>query len=749
MAKVRAPGFESKFSYLLLRFFLYAVLAMPLLFWSGFLFPFITTKVIYFRLLIEIALAIYLVLALRYPELRPKWNWLLGTAWIYFLIIFLASILGLNFYRSFWGTVERGEGLLTILHFMIYFSLLPQVFRTRKDWYNYLFFAVTATAINALYGLGQALNLSFLTNTTGTRVAGTIGNPAFFAAYLLFGVFLSLYLIWETDRGKKRKFLWAIFLFDLYILYKTATRGVLIALAFVLVLYLIMSIFRKQARIKLKIASLIGLLLLAGFGFLVYQNRNSAWVNKSEGLSRLATISRGDITTQSRFDTWQTSWKSWKDRLVLGYGYENFNLAFNKYFPARVFKDAGSQIWFDRAHNLLFDLGVTSGLVGLLAYAGIIGAAFYYLIKLYRKFAGEADAEKYVFLLLGLLAYLIQNLFVFDTQATYLMFFLTLGFMAALYQMEFVPSIDLKQAAAYRPGWVVKSLTAIFLLVVVNWFNFQPARANYNTTQGIKAAKSQQYKQVKPAFEKALSHGTYMDEEIRQRLVDNVIEAAGSGQLSGEEQRELFDYLIKELRKNLADSPKDVRNHMYLLAVLNRAQGYFPEIVNEALALALEAEKISPTRPQVYFEMGQTYFFKKDYDRGLQAFQRGVDLASWTKEAHLNLLLAAIISGRPDIQEREDKILKDSHNLTISDYQSIARAFTIGGNRQGAIGIYQRVSASDPKNHEPHAKLAALYGELCDLENAKKEVDIIMELDQSYILQGQNFLRELEAKCQK
>jgi hypothetical protein len=280
----------------------------------------------------------------------------------------------------------------------------------------------------------------------------------------------------------------------------------------------------------------------------------------------------------------------------LGYGYENYKLAFNANFPPRVFKGSGSQIWFYRAHNLIFDVGVTSGITGLAAYAAVLLTAFYYLWKLYRKLRSEPDAQKYLFLFLGILAYLIQNMSVFDTQATYLMLFLTLGFITALYQMEFLEPVDLKHATAYRPGWIAKSLAAIFFIVMANWFNFQPARANYNTTQGIKAAKSGLYREVKPVFEKALSYGTYMDEEIRQRLVDHVIEAAGSGQLDGDEQKDIFDYLIKELRKNLEESPKDVRNHMYLLAVMNRAQGYFPELIDEAIALAFEAEKISPTR---------------------------------------------------------------------------------------------------------------------------------------------------------
>jgi hypothetical protein len=71
-------------------------------------------------------------------------------------------------------------------------------------------------------------------------------------------------------------------------------------------------------------------------------------------LRKLAAISTNDITTQSRLLTWQASWQEfWSGDL--GLRPENYYYVFNKRFPTAIFRDAGSQIWFDRAHNIIFD----------------------------------------------------------------------------------------------------------------------------------------------------------------------------------------------------------------------------------------------------------------------------------------------------------------------------------------------------------------------------------------------------------
>lgn len=721
--------------YKLLRLVMYFLLLTPLWVLSMFLFPFITTKILYFRLLVELAFLIYIVLILRYPELRPRFNWVLRAIWIYAGAILATGIFGVDFYRSFWGTIERGEGIVTLLHFAVYFTMLPAVFQKFSDWYKYLFAMLSVTLVSGLYGLAQLLNLPIVIHAGASRINGTIGNASFFAAFMLLGMFLALYLVRFAAKRWQRIYLWLVFGFEAIILYETQTRGAVLAGAAAFFVYLLMSIFKAERK-KTRFAAAALLLALIFSGLIVYANRNRSWVKNNGTLHRLTTISASDITTQSRFDTWQASLRGWRDRFWTGYGYENYDIAFNKYFPARIFKDQGSQIWFDRAHNTLLDVAVSGGIFGLAAYLGIFAAAF------------AVTLRKSKVLTLGLVAFFLQNLFVFDTQATYLLFFGLLAHVAFL-KNESAPRQTLP-GSSWAPGFVFPAIVSALVFFAAYFVNIQPAFANYHGTQSIKLAKQGLYRQMRDEFKKALSYGNYMDAEIRQRLVDYSSEAASSGQLSREEETEFYQYVIDELKKNIKDSPRDVKNYLYLQNVLNRL-GDSERILQEARAAGTRALELSPTRPQIYYELGQTEFTAKNFEAGLEYFRRAIALNPEPKESHINYLLAGIIAGREDIAAQELKILTEDlgYPLGIPEYQAMARAYFSGGNKQKGIEYYRKALELDPENPDMYARIAAAYGDICDIGNARFYVSEAVRLDKSFELEAQVFLQRLETNCKK
>src|SRR3989338_3229297 len=260
-------------------------LLTPLLVNSAFIFPFISTKTFAFRILVEIALAGYAILSVKAPAYRPRFTPIMKAMGAYLLVVIIASLFGGNPYKSFWGNIERGEGILTLAHVFVYAFLCAHVVRTRRTW------------------------------------------EWFFAGSLLVAVAVSLYALQATGSAGR----WL----------KTAALAV-------------------------------GALLVVS-AVVVWLQRDTGWVRGNATLTRLVTISFDDITTQSRLLTWESSMKGWKDRPLLGYGYENYNVAFNKYFNPLIYRDAGSQIGFDRAHNVVFDVLVTSGILGMIAYMGLYG----------------------------------------------------------------------------------------------------------------------------------------------------------------------------------------------------------------------------------------------------------------------------------------------------------------------------------------------------------------------------------------
>lgn len=718
MGKMQIAGFETKTSYKILKVILYALLLTPLPVWSGFLFPFITSKVMYFRPLVELALIFYIPLAFKYPELRPRWNWLSSMVWVYLGVMIATSIVGLNFYKSFWGTVERGEGILTMLHFAAYFTMLSSVLKSRKDWTRYITAAIAMITFTGFISLGQLMcgsnNIEgicqFIPPSQGERISATIGNAAFYAAFLLFGVMLSWLLGSQAESKAAKYVFYANAVFNAVLMVYTLTRGGFIALyAAVFIVSLFQVCWGQKKRVRIATASLAIIMVVIPLTLFLKPEAFPQRVRDIGVVRRLLRISITDTTTQSRIDTWRASFTGWQDRFWTGYGYENFNLAFNKYFPPRIFKTNNSQIWFDRAHNIFFDVSVTSGIVGLAAYLGIFVAGFLLLYRLFRVPGFEKQSAVILFALL--VGYFIQNFFVFDTQATYLLFFLVLGFIASQYEFHSMPPQAVGKA--YNLGPIAPAILVILMAVGTYFFNLKAALANHYAITGFKQVKLREYRELLPYFQKALSYGTYMDEEIRQHLVSYANEAGSSGKLTAEEKRELYLFVAAELDKNLARSPLDVKNHLYLMNFLNISAAETNRL-EDVFELGHEALKLSPTRMQIYYELGQAAFLINRSEEGLEYFRKALALNPQPKESHLNLLMGGIFSRRPEIVEQElEEISKRGHSLTANEHVSLANAFA--------------------KN--------------CDVERARAQVEAAVKLESNFAGAAKTFISNLEKSC--
>jgi O-antigen ligase len=85
---------------------------------------------------------------------------------------------------------------------------------------------------------------------------------------------------------------------------------------------------------------------------------------------------------------------------------------------------------FDKAHNMPFEILATVGIIGFVLYMGLY-------VLMYKNIRDLMMADKISFysglsLILAIVAYLLQNLFVFDVFEGFLAFCLLAGFIAAL-----------------------------------------------------------------------------------------------------------------------------------------------------------------------------------------------------------------------------------------------------------------------------------------------------------------------------
>lgn len=567
---------------------------------------------------------------------------------------------------------------------------------------------------------------------------------------------------WRSNRIVVRAFLAGLFALNFFIFFQTQTRGALVGLLVgVFLLAATVAVLRWKTA-----AGKVGLAVIAACvaaPMVLYATHQSSWVEKNPLLARLASmvkknptlerlssISFQDVTTQSRLDTWRTSWRGWTEdpvRFIIGYGLENYSQVFNRHFPPRVFKDPGSQIWFDRAHNVIFDVGVTTGLIGLVAYLGIFLVAGFALGKSYRQ---SGDLVSLVVPLAAVVAYFIQNLFVFDTLDSSLLFYLIIAAVVVKSSPAFSGNKDQPKpppVAAYTPNQVGVLIAiggvAIFSLYALN---LRTLGANHAIYQVLLTFPPPPLDEQRKLFRRAIDGSPIGRTEARQQYANFALGLTRNEKVKPDEIRPLVQEAMVDLKKSVAEGPTDVRNHLYFASVANRANLLIPDSWRPAIDVLEPAIDLSPTRPQLYFELGQSYLLKGDVARGLELYEQGLRLSSHVLESHIDTAVVYILARRPEeafTRLTRAKTAVNRSTIPADQYQRLIRAADRTNQVEVVVKLYELLVADFPSSADYYAKLAGAYAKAGDRAKAEAAARKSLELDPSIQDEFDDFLKQL------
>lgn len=424
------------------KFLLYLVPFLAIIVTPSVHFPYITGKFVFFRFVVGFAL-IFFLLGIIFDDKRTEEYWSklmkairspLGIALGVFTFIFLLSgFFGVDPANSFWSNYERGEGGLQILFLYIFFILLTTLFRKKEDWIKFIKVFVGVAFLSVLYGLAVGLGWApgdGKTLSEINRFGGSLGNPAYYATYLLFAMFFSFYLLLSKNlkisRVQRNLLIFCIIVFSIFFLW-AATRGAflgLIGAGIVGSVYL----FVKEKKWRLPIAGVVLLVgLFLGVGY-IYKDTDFV---QDLPISRLYEINLETKNMQERLIMWNMSIEAVKERPLLGWGPENFNHIFYKYYNPEHYNPAENGVanygsWFDRAHSTTFDYLSQTGILGLLSYWGIFIVFFimFFRSKIYKKESAILAA----LLLMLPVGYLIQGQVLFEVLTIYMPFYIFIAF---------------------------------------------------------------------------------------------------------------------------------------------------------------------------------------------------------------------------------------------------------------------------------------------------------------------------------
>lgn len=747
---------------------LVVILFSPLYVNSHLFFPFIVTKTVAFNISVEIMGLAFLLLAWKNSEYRLRFNLVVILMAVYVGLSFLSSLLGDNFYHSFWSNNERSEGLLLLLHLFLFLIIISSFLRKIKDWLIVFDIFILSSFVVSLVALGQYFQLSWLfASSGGQRLAGTIGNAGYLAGFLVFGIFFGLLLLFERKNIYLKVYYAVIIALQSFIVLFTDTRGGILALligAALFILYLLFFYFKHK---YFKIAGVAIIVIFISLPILVFTNKDSALVMNNRVLNRIASISSNTITAQTRLMTWNSAWQGFKERPILGWGYENFYQPFDKYFNPKIYRHDGSVIWFDRAHNIIFDRLLTGGVVGLTFYLLLLLGPYYFLWQYFYKQKNENNSsdhlgKKYfmpVVLSLLMMAYFIQNLFIFESLVIYIPLFLTLGFIGLFgrqYEWKFLADNKIK--------FYLFIMGVVVFLPAMYFFNLKPLQANILVAKALSNESISVNDRVS-LFKASLSKNTPGNQEYRRQLytfLETLIVKKFSDQAV---INDVANFTGSELDKQLIENPLSVAN--YLLAMRYNHSMYTNTnnitYLEKNLELYNKSKTLSPARQVFYFEIGYTdmslgsYYFKANqktkseeyYNLAIDNFKYALQLNDTNFESYRQLISVLIYANRNEevsalldlIDQKGDKLQYDK----ITFLSNVINTSIGVGNYEALKITVKKLINVDPSNVQYQTQLALAHAYLGENAQAIEIANKIITLNEEYRQQSEDFIKQVKA----
>ena len=311
------------------------------------------------KFILSLVVAQILTLILLFENISFTKNKLIILIMLFILANFAAGMLGLDPRVSLLGGEYRFQGLLLLISGAI-FALSSNLLTSKKVIYKSIIISSLAISLITIFQFIMLKTGQAIPNYNG-RVVATLGNPNFIGAYLVMA--LPFVLTLNLKNKLITLFLTTLLLISILLSFSLSSN---LAVLIILTIFVFHTFWKHNKKILAGfVILLIGIvLLILSLGSSFY--RYSQWDN--------------------RLLIWNAGIKSIINKPLLGVGQENFELIFPKDMHYKV----------DNAHNVFLETAVSSGIIGLSLYLGI----------LYLKFKNTKLNEK-----LSMLGFIIAGFF--------------------------------------------------------------------------------------------------------------------------------------------------------------------------------------------------------------------------------------------------------------------------------------------------------------------------------------------------
>ncbi len=686
------------------RWLLMSAVLVPLLMWKGLFFPYIGARTIFFRTVVDLVVGIFIYLvATRDHEARARRDLFLWAMIAFTVASGISAAFSSARNRAIFGDFERLGGVWALLHYLMFYAML-RVFFGEREWKLFLKLTVGVSAIVA----GIAI-LQYQLAYAGTPYAGTfysavfstIGNPGMLGMYLFFGVGFATYLALTADSRRTKVVFVLIALVDLYGIVlsqnRTSILGIVAAVGSGALAYSLLGSRRRG--LVLGVALGVGALFAGGLAIAI-KAPNSAIAHQLPGIFNRAAQTTMGGPDAIRWLEWRAAVQGFADHPIIGYGPENFHLAWSAHFQPDLYGKITEER-IDRAHNAVLEVLATTGLLGAIAFLAMWAFLFHAVWRSARD--GRVSGAGASFFM-GLFAgYLVILLFWFlDINSVP-------SWLAACAMFAFVNSGDSAlefgpRRALTRRSYLLMAGGGLVLAAALWLHSYETLRVSHllyrsQTGRDIPSTLTD-YFDVFASPAPQTSHtptmyGRYMSMvvqqtprmDIRTRKLVDLAFARGIVEMERERQRDplneliyiqqarlsllaasyyqlpqYYDYAIATLKRAVALNPRRIQPRMVLAYALMMG-GKF----DEARAQLLQAKSIYAKSGQVYYYMGHLLRLQKDFPAAAAA----IDTSFALNYKGSSELYMAVVEGLKKEQKFADaaKLMEKYLASRVSSYR--------------------------------------------------------------------------------
>lgn len=702
----------------LTKLFIFAALISPVVFHFGFFFPHAIIKASWFQIFTEMALAFFVILICFYPSYRPRSSLLTWALAIFAGTQLLVALTSQTPLFSFTGNFSRAWGAWHVAHYFILYIIIASLFRTITWWRLLTGFLLAVSlfpAIGTLYLLMAADQETYIQ---------FVGNPIYTAIYLYFHIFLAFWFASKIKTSKSLQLICVLMgLFYALVIFMMGTRSIMLALFVIGIATAVFLI--KKAPHKVKTITLIACAALAIFYLTIFAFRKHPAIRQYPFFNRITSFSLKDATLQSRFILWETGLKAFAEKPILGWGQENYLIAFEKYYDPTFLSAGVGENWADRTHNIFIEQLVNGGMVATLAYLLLFVVAF---IELTKYHSPQLSVWERFGLRMALVGYIVHGFFFLDALNAFVPLMVILAYINNLKdRQKTIQAKQLKPALAYS----VSLATAVLVFASIYFLTLRPLLGNYmlvkayrNLTAHEDDAFNQQYGAAKSLY---AGFNVSLQESLRSFL-DQVFKFSNKNNIYID-----FIPVLKDLEK-LNEQHKDLRSIYYLGRYYLNAASFTEDENYKEMARGFSKSLHEEYPRKQFFSVlyAQALASLKRHDEAVALLRQQRDLApdlgkiSW----YTGRVLAH--AGRNNEAAFElQKALKDGYfPPTLQDVYFVGETLMNNSTDfEYAIYVFNKAARLYPTEVGLHERLMYIYSILKNQSNILREANIIIQMN--------------------